>query len=267
MSKTEVQPVVFKKAKVSRNELELPTLHFIVMDQWVDLIGERALFAWLKMYTWCDRSNSDNEEDKTNLWEQAKIPTSFNKIIKKLKVGRTTFYEKILRPLWNVGLIDIEEYSDSTIKGTKPMNIIVYAYPQNNKSLSYQPLKEIRDYDKDYNSEARLIAKRKKTEDKKDTKTKNKNESQPRTESGQGGVPKEDGGVYQNGTGDGTEIGHNNSLNSNNNSPNNINNIFNYSSSSKTEISNKFRSKNIEEEDKIKQLFNNNIAYKILAEY
>src|SRR5699024_11024468 len=113
------QELTFRKGKVGRNELELPTLHFVVMDQWVDVIGERALFAWLKMYTWCKR---DEETDK-NQWDEARIPTSFNQIIKRLGVGRETFYKRILRPLWNVGLIDIEEYEDSDNKGSKPMNV------------------------------------------------------------------------------------------------------------------------------------------------
>src|SRR5699024_4290729 len=77
------QELTFRRGKVSRNELELPTLHFVVMDQWVDVIGERALFAWLKMYTWCKR---DEETDK-NQWDEARIPTSFNQIIKRLGVG------------------------------------------------------------------------------------------------------------------------------------------------------------------------------------
>src|SRR5699024_8174503 len=130
-----------------------PTLNFVVVDQWINIIGEKAIFSWLRMYSWCKR----DEETDNNLWEQAKIPSSINKIMKRLSVGKDTFYNKILKPLWNVGLIDIEEYKGSDSKGTKPMNIIVYKYPQNNKSLAHQELKKIRDYNEDYHSQSKTF--------------------------------------------------------------------------------------------------------------
>lgn len=37
-----------KKGKKSRNELFLPALRYIVVDDWVDKIGHEALVAWLK---------------------------------------------------------------------------------------------------------------------------------------------------------------------------------------------------------------------------
>src|SRR5690606_2936464 len=108
-------------------QLELPTLHFVVMDQWLDVIGEKALLAWLKFYTWCDRDrNKGDKPIDINLWEQSKIPSSFRQLMKRLGVGNDTFYNKIIKPLWNVGLIDIEEFEDSKNTGQKPMNIIVY---------------------------------------------------------------------------------------------------------------------------------------------
>jgi len=211
------QELTFRKGKVGRNELELPTLHFVVMDQWVDVIGERALFAWLKMYTWCKR---DEETDK-NQWDEARIPTSFNQIIKRLGVGRETFYKRILRPLWNVGLIDIEEYEDSDNKGSKPMNVVVYKYPQNNKSLEYEPIVEVRNYETDYESVERTFAKK---------GGRKKAEVEGCTEPVQGGVPNEYRGVYRTSTGGCTKRVHNNSLNNMNNSLNTINNNFNSSS-------------------------------------
>ncbi|RKJ31559.1 hypothetical protein D7X33_40285, partial [Butyricicoccus sp. 1XD8-22] len=159
MSENKDTVMTFKKGKIPRNELELPTLHFVVVDQWIDVIGEKALLAWLHMYSWCNREKTEDDVENINLWEQAKIPTSYKKIIKRLGVGRDTFYNKILKPLWNVGLIDIEEYTESDNKGTKPMNIIVYKYPQNNKNLSHQEIAIIRDYDKDYHSKAKTFAK------------------------------------------------------------------------------------------------------------
>jgi len=149
-------PLNFKQGKEPRNQLELPTLHFIVTDQWTEVLSEKAIFAWLRMYSWCKR---DEEIQDVNPWEQSRVPLSLAKLRKKLKVGNDTFYNQILKPLWNVGLIDIEEYTGSENKGTKPVNIIVYKYPQNKKELAYQPIKEVRDYDKDYHSQARTFAK------------------------------------------------------------------------------------------------------------
>lgn len=193
----------FKQGEVHRNELELPSLHFVVMDNWIDVIGEKAFIAWLKMFTWCDRRTV---KDNPSLWNESVIPKSLNKVMKDLGVGRTTFYNKILKPLWNVGLIDLVEFEDSKQSGTKPINIIVYKYPQNKYELSVKPLEVIRDYDNDYNSNSKTFAQMKKY----------------RTESVRGGVPNQYGGVYQNSTGARTESVHNNILNNINNNLNNI---------------------------------------------
>ena len=57
------EKLTFKKGKTPREELELPTLHFIVADQWIDFLGDAAFKAWLKMYTFTDRKE---EEEKIN---------------------------------------------------------------------------------------------------------------------------------------------------------------------------------------------------------
>lgn len=205
--------VNFKQGKEARKQLELPTLHFIVTDQWTDILSEKAIFAWLKMYSWCKR---DIEDANVNLWEQSKIPLSFTMIKKKLKVGNDTFYNKILKPLWNVGLIDIEEYDDSDNKGTKPMNIIVYKYPQNNKALAYEPIENVRNYDKDYHSNARTFAKKG-----------GRPKKQGGSEVEHPPVPKENTPLFSNRTPGGSEIEHINTLNSISNNLNFINNTLN----------------------------------------
>lgn len=146
--------LTFLKAKKKREELQLPILHFVVTDDWIEKLGNDAFCAWLKFYSWCDRSEDrkDHENDV--------IPTSFNRIMTRLGVGKKKFYNAIIRPLWNFGLIDIVEYTDSVNKGNKPMNIVVYEYPQNDVSKKYEPLKKIRDYDEDYSSDARTFAKK-----------------------------------------------------------------------------------------------------------
>lgn len=250
------QTVSFKKGKEPRNQLELPTLHFVVTDQWIDKIGEKAFLSWLRMYSWCDRSN--NSESEINLWEQAKIPTSYSKVIKRLGIGKDTFYNKILKPLWNVGLIDIEEYEESDSKGTKPMNIIVYKYPQNNKSLAYQPIEQVRDYDKDYHSNAKTFAKkggRPKNDSQQGSEIEplhidsiNTNSTIYRgSEIEPGGVLKQNPGGFSNRTEDGSEIGHNNILN-------NINKSFNSHNNNLNNINNSFKNREEEEKENNKEI-------------
>lgn len=225
MSEEKREVTSFKQGKIKRNELELPTLHFITMDQWLDVIGERALIAWLKMYSYCKR----DEETTDNQWEISKIPTSTNQLIKRLGVGRETFYKKILSPLWNVGLIDIEEFKDSENKGTKPINFIIYKYPQNDKALSFQELKKVRDYDSDYHSNARVYGAIRNSEV---LEVGEESKLAGCTDSVQGGVPNQYTGVYQSGTGGCTRLVHNNSLNSINNSLNSINKNLNKTTTS-----------------------------------
>lgn len=209
----QTQPLNFKEGKEPRNQLELPTLHFIVTDQWTDVLSEKAIFSWLRMYSWCKR---DEENAKVNLWEQSRIPYSFTKLRKKLNVGNDTFYNKILKPLWNVGLIDIEEYDTSDNKGTKPMNIIVYKYPQNNKALAYEPIKEIRNYDTDYTSNARTFAKK---------------GGRPKVQGGSQiehpPVPKQNTPPFSNRTPGGSQIEHINIFNTFSKSFNSLSNILN----------------------------------------
>src|SRR5699024_5359266 len=103
----------------------------------------------------------------------------------------------------------------------KPMNVVVYKYPQNNKTLAHEPITEVRNYDLDYKSKERTFAKkggRRKVVDGGGT--------QPE----QGGVPDENRGVYPTRTGRCTEIGPNNSINNINNPLNSNNNDLNSSS-------------------------------------
>lgn len=270
----EQQPLTFKKGKIPRNELELPTLHFVVVDQWLEVIGEKALISWLKMYSWADRDLKTKEETDVNLWDQAKIPTSFTQLMKKLGVSRKSFYNNVIRPLWNVGLIDIEEYELSENKGQKPMNIIVYKYPQNNIKLAHEPLKEIRNYDKDYHSKAKTFAKkggRPKKSAKNPTPIKGVFPEET------GGVSLGNRGVFFEETGGGFHKKHNNIFNSFTNSFNSItnilnsfNNIFNSSSSNSNinRLTGSSDIKNIkEEEEDPNKLRNDNVAYDVLAEF
>lgn len=134
--------------KRTRGELRLPQLHFVAVDDWVDKLGDRAFVAWLKFYSWADRSDPDRDFDN--------IPNSLNTVVKRLGISKTTFYEKVIRPLWEYGFIDFQPYEkDRTVH----LNIVVYEYPQNDPKMATSPIEKIRDYDKDYHSPARVYGK------------------------------------------------------------------------------------------------------------
>lgn len=143
---------MFIKAKKKREELLLPIQHYIVADDWLDKLGDRAFTSWLRFITWCDRKDDNRENDK--------IPYSIEKVAERLGVTKPTLYNKVIIPLWEYGFIDLIEYEDSTRKTQKPMNIIVYPFPQNNKDLETRPLEKCRDWKKDYNSQAQIFANR-----------------------------------------------------------------------------------------------------------
>lgn len=140
------QQGLFVQGKIPRNEVPLPPLYFVAMDDWLEKLGNDAFLAYLRMWTFCDRRESEREYDK--------IPYSLKSTWEKLGMGKKKFYEKIIRPLWNFGLIDIVEYEEAARHTQKPKNIIVYKYPQNRFELAKEPLQKVRDYDKDYSSES-----------------------------------------------------------------------------------------------------------------
>ncbi|KIU04563.1 RepA protein [Bacillus subtilis] len=210
----------FQKAKKNRNEHNLPILYFNVADDWIDKLGNDAFVAWLKFYSWCDRSPERIDPDNDV------VPSSLSKIMKRLGVGKKKFYNQIIRPLWNYGLIDLVEYEHSIQSGNKPLNIIVYEYPQNNRQKKYEPLEQVRDYDKDYNTSSRGFAKQ--------GGRKNKNISSDGFQKKPGVVSHGNQGWFPEETGGGFPGKHNNDSNNINNDSNNINNDSNniFSSSS-----------------------------------
>src|SRR5690606_38642723 len=67
---------------------------------------------------------------------------------------------KILKPLWEYWLIDLVEYDDSNRKSQKPKNIVVYESPKNKHETEIQPLKKLRDWEKDYDSPSKVFGRR-----------------------------------------------------------------------------------------------------------
>ncbi|MDX1806658.1 MAG: hypothetical protein R3267_06510, partial [Paenisporosarcina sp.] len=110
--------------------------------------------GWLKLLTLVDRKNI-NEAHNTNTYT---VPRSMESLAELLNMSKSTLYRSIIKPLWNFGLIDLVEWKGQQKLGTKCINVLVYPYPQNNKNLENQPLKQIRNYETDYNSTSRLFA-------------------------------------------------------------------------------------------------------------
>lgn len=147
---------ILSPAKKKREDLYLPILYFPVSDplattNWIDVLGEKAFCGWLKLLTLADRTKDKHEN------HYSKIPRSMEGLASILKISKMTLYRSIIKPLWNHGLIDLVEYNnDGKIKGQKYINIVVYPYPQDDKHLENKELKKVRDYDKDYTSEAKV---------------------------------------------------------------------------------------------------------------
>lgn len=116
------------------SSLLLPSLHSITMIDWLPKLGEKAFLAWLRLHSW----------KKEHGFSPFRIPLSLNRIIKRLQVGNSTFYEHILRPLWNYGLIDLIGTS------SKKRELILFSFPMNNPEKATCPLLPLRDYDLDF---------------------------------------------------------------------------------------------------------------------
>ncbi|MCY8814908.1 hypothetical protein P8917_10060 [Bacillus atrophaeus] len=148
------------EGKRKREELTLPILYFSAADalpgaeSWIETLGPKAFCAWLQLHTLVDRT----DEAQSEYGNKQTVPRSIENLAKDIfKIGKPTFYRTIIKPLWNYGLIDIVEWKAHKKIGQKAMNIIVYHYPQNNKALETQPLKKVRDYEKDYQSNGKIF--------------------------------------------------------------------------------------------------------------
>lgn len=122
------------KSKTPRNARQLPTLHYIVADDWIDKLGEKSFCLYLKLWTMVDRTG-----------EQHEIKTRQSKLIQRLGMSKSTFL-RTLKPLYEYGLVDLQEYEGSKNEGNKPVNIIVHRNPQNEPTLAFEPIEKVRDW-------------------------------------------------------------------------------------------------------------------------
>lgn len=138
MTETTIVNVTESKSS-PRNAMPLPNLHFVVADDWIDKLGEKSFCLYLKLFTMVDRTDENSANHA--------IKTRTSKLIKRLDLSKST-YLRLIKPLYEYGLVDLNEYEDSKNEGSKPINIVVNRFPQNKPALSYEPLEKYRDWSK-----------------------------------------------------------------------------------------------------------------------
>lgn len=141
-----------KMVDIPKEQHQMPVRHYVLID-WMDKLGDKAFNAYLRLLEMA----FNPERTLTN--EAARVPEPLEDVMKHLKIGsKTTLYNKVIKPLWNYGLIDLQTYEGDHRKTQKPVNIIVYHYPKNEYARNILPLEKVRDYDKQYNSKAKIYA-------------------------------------------------------------------------------------------------------------
>lgn len=122
------------RSKTNRNELPLPTAHFVVVDDWVKKLGEKTFFVWWKLYARVDRTQDQKDVVR---YSQAKLA-------KALDMTKPTLLTHT-KKLYEYGLVDYQQYQVDATHTAE--NIIVHKYPQNNYALAVQPLEKCRNWD------------------------------------------------------------------------------------------------------------------------
>ncbi|WP_197224356.1 hypothetical protein [Lysinibacillus sphaericus] len=128
-------------------------------DSWVKVLGPKTFVYWLQLLTMVDRSPAGYDK----YGNAQTVPRSLEGLAKLFGISRPTFYSQVIKPLWNYGLIDLEEWQEQKKIGTKALNIIVYEYPMNQFEYQNRPLQKVRDYDTEYHSYAKSYGHRAKT--------------------------------------------------------------------------------------------------------
>ncbi|MFR7272433.1 hypothetical protein ACLVL5_06015 [Streptococcus pneumoniae] len=127
--------ITIEKGKTPRKGLRLPTLHFIVADDWIDKLGEKSFTLWLRLLTKVDRTDDRKDTVKYSQHGLAKaLGMSYTKLL------------RLLQPLYEYGLIDYIQYKP-TEKSQACENVVVYEYPQNNPDLDKEPLELCRKWE------------------------------------------------------------------------------------------------------------------------
>lgn len=216
-----VKPMIslasISRKKLERHELRFPTFRFILADDWLKKLGNDSFCLYLELFTMADRTDTDRDIDK--------LPTSMKALMKRLGISKGTFYKRI-KPLYEYGFIDFIEFTESKLKGQKPINIIVFEAPWNEEENIKKPLVKLRSWEERTREQFPNALKGGK---KKQTETEEKN---PASEEGISNL-QGSGKFSDQGSGkefyptSGKENEHNNVLNNINNALNPINNSSN----------------------------------------
>ncbi|MCU4863101.1 hypothetical protein OB981_23995 [Bacillus cereus] len=125
--------ITLSKGKKTRNQLNLPLLKFVVVDDWLDKLGEKSFLLWLKLLTFVDRKHGT---DTVRYSQQA--------LAKALGISKPTLV-KLLKPLYEYGFIKYVEYD---YKGNTLQNIVVFEAPNNDDDYMTRPLVKVCDWEK-----------------------------------------------------------------------------------------------------------------------
>lgn len=144
---------------VSPNEInvtEIYGMHVLpgIENSWLSTIGEKGFIGWLQLL-----SMTLQQENLAKDGASVEYPTK-KEILLKLGVSEKTFNRNILRPLFEVGLLDVFEDAQKNKlrkRGVPSSRIVVYRYPFNKRENLFKPLQIVRSFDTDYNSKAKLL--------------------------------------------------------------------------------------------------------------
>lgn len=233
--------VTIQEGPRSRNELTLSPTYYAMVDNWIEQLGYDGYCIHMKLQTMVDRRDARYADNH--------IPMSINTLVEKLGISKKIWY-KVAKLYYEFGLIDFITYEDSNNEGTKPINVIVYPYPEGKASNGMQPLAKLRDWN-DY-KEAASGSQGKGGRPKKDTNTHS------------GGVSHgEQGGVSVEKQGGVSPEKHNNSSKDLNNSSKDLSNSSN-SFVNKQEVNS---SPNELSEDQIKKIFSDKVQDSAFRHY
>jgi DNA-binding Lrp family transcriptional regulator len=123
-----------QKAKKPRHQLRLPQPYFVVVDDWLDKLGEKSYLMWFKLLAKVDRT--DESKDTVKYTQQ--------KLAKSLGITKPTLITH-LKSLYEYGFIDYKEYQFEN--GNVGENIIVYEAPQNDEANLSKPLEKVREWE------------------------------------------------------------------------------------------------------------------------
>jgi hypothetical protein len=118
-----------------RFERRLPQPYYVVVDDWLEKLGEKSYLLWFKLLTKVDRTEGDKMTVK---YTQAKLA-------KSLGMSKPTLV-KLLKPLYEYGFILYKEWQAPN--GNIAENIVVFEAPNNVEGNLSRPLEKVRDWEK-----------------------------------------------------------------------------------------------------------------------